>query len=162
MTESAVKWLSAAAGGTASFLWGGWDALLTTLAVFVVIDYVTGFLAAGKEGRLNSDVGLWGIAKKVLIFAVVTIAHHLDQHLPSILPFMEGQSVLRDGTVLFYLANETLSILENAGRLGVPIPPGIQRAVEELKAKGELSDENQSAFGSEKPDEKPSRPSDET
>ena len=124
-------------GATASFLWGSWDALLTTLAVFVGIDYLTGLAAAIKEKRVSSDVGFWGIPRKVFIFALVTIAHNLDLHLPSILPiFQEGQHVLRDGVILFYLANEGVSILENAGRLGVPIPEIIHQALKQLQEKG--------------------------
>ena len=132
MSETTIKWIAGVGGGIASFLFGGWDSALTALAVFMGIDYLTGFLAAGKAGKLNSNVGLWGIAKKAGVFAVVAVVHQLDLHL------LEGQAdVFRDGAIFFFLANEALSILENCGRLGVPIPPGVRRAVEELQGKGE-------------------------
>jgi len=101
------------------------------LLTFVVLDYVTGFLAAAKEGKLNSEVGLWGIAKKVAIFFVVAVAHLVDTALGD-------AHLFRDAAIFFYLANELLSITENTGRLGVPIPAAIQRAVEILRGKGEV------------------------
>src|SRR5690606_36625224 len=113
MSETTIKWIAGVGGGIASFLFGGWDSALTALAVFMGIDYLAGFLAAGKAGKLNSNVGLWGIAKKAGVFAVVAVVHQLDLHL------LEGQAdVFRDGAIFFFLANEALSILENCGRLG--------------------------------------------
>jgi toxin secretion/phage lysis holin len=128
--ETAIKLAIGVGGATASFLWGGWSLALQTLFVFVVIDYVTGFVAAAKEGKLNSEVGLWGISRKVMIFGIVAVAHIFDQQLG------DGH-LFRDGTVAFYLANEAVSIIENSGRIGVPIPPKIQQAVEVLRGKGE-------------------------
>lgn len=104
--------------------------MLSILLTFVALDYVTGFLAAAKEGKLNSEVGLWGIAKKVAIFFVVAVAHLVDTALGD-------AHLFRDAAIFFYLANELLSITENTGRLGVPIPGAIQRAVEVLRGKGE-------------------------
>lgn len=103
--------------------------MLNVLLTFVVLDYVTGFLSAAKEGKLNSEVGLWGIAKKVAIFFVVAVAHLVDTALGD-------AHLFRDAAIFFYLANELLSVIENAGRLGVPIPPVISRAVEVLRGKG--------------------------
>jgi toxin secretion/phage lysis holin len=120
-------------GGVASYAFGGWSALLGILLAFVVVDYVSGVVAAALEGRLSSSVGLRGIARKVFIFVMVAIAHQVDSAL--------GENHLfRDATIFFYLANELLSVLENVGRIGVPIPPGIQRAVEILRGRGEVSD----------------------
>ena len=128
--ENLYKSLIAAGGAAASYLFGGWSALLSVLLTFVVLDYITGFLAAAKEGKLNSEVGLWGIAKKVAIFFVVAVAHLVDTALGD-------AHLFRDAAIFFYLANELLSITENTGRLGVPIPTAIQRAVEVLRGKGE-------------------------
>jgi toxin secretion/phage lysis holin len=120
-----------AAGGAAiSYFYGGWSALLQVLLAFVIIDYVTGVMASAIEGKLNSAVGAKGIAKKVLIFVIVAIAHLVDTSL--------GEAhVFRDATIFFYLANELLSILENAGRVGLPIPPMISKAVQVLQGKGD-------------------------
>jgi len=117
-------------GALASYLFGGWSALLGILLGFVVIDYVTGFLAAAIEGELSSEVGLKGIAKKVCIFAVVAIANLIDTA-------MGNQHILRDATIFFYLSNELLSIIENVGRAGIPVPSQIQKAVKVLKGKDE-------------------------
>lgn len=123
-----IRWGAAVIGGLTSFLFGGWSSLLGALVLFTAIDYVTGFLAAGKEGKLSSQVGRWGIARKVVMFLVVAVAYQLDQ-------VLGDGTVLRDAVIFFYLANELLSILENAGRLGLPIPPIIRQAVEILRQK---------------------------
>ncbi|WP_110931082.1 phage holin family protein [Paenibacillus bouchesdurhonensis] len=126
--DNALKVIVAVGGSAASFLFGGWSSLLSILLAFVVIDYLTGIGAAFKEGTLNSTIGYWGIAKKVSIFAIVAVAHLVDTAL--------GDSHLfRDAAVFFYLANELLSLIENAGRIGAPIPPMLTKAVEVLKGK---------------------------
>lgn len=128
--ETFIKVLVGVAGAAASYLFGGWSSLLSILLTFVVLDYASGVLAAAKEGKLRSDVGLWGIAKKVMIFAIVAVAHLVDSAL--------GEAHLfRDAAIFFYLANELLSLTENAGRLGAPIPPVVTKAVEVLRSKGE-------------------------
>jgi toxin secretion/phage lysis holin len=129
--ESWNHWIKLAvsvAGAVASYLFGGWSSLLSILLTFVVLDYVTGFAAAAKEGKLNSEVGAWGIAKKVGIFAIVAVAHLVDTALGD-------AHLFRDAAVFFFLANELLSVIENAGRIGVPIPPVLQQAVEVLRGK---------------------------
>lgn len=129
--ETVIKTLIGVSGATASYLWGEWSVLLQVLVVFVAIDYVTGFMAAAVQGKLKSEVGLKGIAKKVFIFAIVAVAFMIDKALG-------GDSTLfRDAAIFFYLANEALSILENAGKAGVPVPPKIQQAVEVLRSKGD-------------------------
>jgi toxin secretion/phage lysis holin len=130
--ENLFKTAIAVGGAAASYLFGGWSTLLDVLLTFVVIDYVSGVIAAGAEGKLKSKVGLIGIARKVFIFAMVAIAHLVDSALGD-------QHVLRDATIFFYLANELLSIIENAGRVGLPVPTPIQKAVEVLKGKGDQS-----------------------
>jgi len=126
-----IKTAVSIGGAIASYAYGGWSALLSILLTFVAMDYISGVLAAAKEGKLNSNIGLWGIARKVSIFVVVAIAHLVDTAL--------GESHLfRDAAIFFYLANEVLSITENLGRLGAPIPGIIKQAVEVLRGKGEL------------------------
>lgn len=117
-------------GGGLSYLFGGWNTLIQVLVVFIIIDYVTGLLAAGYQGKLSSSIGFKGIAKKVMIFAIVAVAHLIDSAL--------GEAHLfRDVAIYFYLANELLSILENAGKTGLPVPQQIKNAVEILKGKGD-------------------------
>ena len=130
---SVFKTIIAVGGGAASYLFGGWSSLLEILLAFVIIDYITGFVAAGIEGKLASEVGLKGIAKKVFIFVMVAVAHLADQ--------AAGTQIIRDAAIFFYLANELLSIIENSGRIGLPVPPIISHAVEILKGKGEVSKE---------------------
>ena len=120
----------AALGAVLSYLYGGWNALLGVLLAFVVADYLTGVAAAAVEGKLNSAIGFKGIAKKVGVFLVVAVAHLADT-------VLGDQSLIMDAAIFWYLANELLSITENAGRIGVPIPPVIARAVEVLRGKGE-------------------------
>ncbi|MGG1534501.1 phage holin family protein [Brevibacillus agri] len=133
--ENFFKSAVAVGGAAASYLFGGWSPLLAVLLTFVAIDYVSGVVAAGAEGRLKSKVGMIGIARKVFIFAMVAIAHLVDTALGD-------QHVLRDATIFFYLANELLSIIENAGRVGLPVPAPIQKAVEVLKGKGDTNGTN--------------------
>lgn len=103
--------------------------LLQALLVVVIADYATGFLAGGVEGKLSSRVGWRGIGKKVLIFVMVAVGHVVDNVL--------GQpSTIRDAVGFFYLWNELLSILENVGRAGLPVPEPLRQAVEVLKGKG--------------------------
>jgi toxin secretion/phage lysis holin len=126
--DTTIKTLIAVGGAIASFLFGGWSSLLSILLVFVIIDYATGVAAAYKEGKLRSDVGLWGIAKKVMIFGIVAVAHMVDS-------ILGDAHLFRDVAIFFYLSNELLSLIENAGRIGAPVPPALQKAVEVLKSK---------------------------
>lgn len=112
----------------ATFIFGGWDALITALLVLIVIDYITGVLAAGIQGKLSSSVGCKGIAKKVFILLLVALAVQIDNVYPT------GGAV-RDLVIYFFLANEGLSILENAGNAGLPVPSKLTKAIEALSQK---------------------------
>ena len=129
--ENVYKFSMTALGGVIGYLWGGWNALLGILLAFVIIDYITGFIAAGAEGKLSSEVGFKGIAKKILIFVLVAVAHLLDEALGG------NNDIFRDAVIFFYLANELLSIIENSGRAGLPVPDVLRNAVEILKGKGD-------------------------
>ncbi|MDE4542251.1 phage holin family protein [Thermoanaerobacterium sp. R66] len=129
--ENIFKTITAFGGALASYLFGGWSALLGILLVFVIFDYITGVIAAGMEGKLNSSIGWKGISRKVMIFVLVAMAHLVDTTLGD-------SNVFRDATIFFYLANELLSIIENTGRIGLPVPDAIQKAVAILKGKGEV------------------------
>lgn len=128
--EVAFKTGAAVMGAVVGYLFGGWSELLGILLAFVVMDYVTGVLAASKEGTLRSAVGFKRIPKKIMIFLLVAVGHLIDRAVGT-------NGLFRDATIFFYLANELLSIVENAGRMGLPVPEQIQQAVEVLKGKSE-------------------------
>ncbi len=121
-----VKYVAAMGGSFITYLFGGWAALIQILVAFVVIDYITGVLAAGVNGKLNSNIGLKGIAKKVFIFIIVACGHLVDNA-------MGTQDIVRDAAIYFYIANELLSILENAGEIGLPVPDILKNSIDSLK-----------------------------
>jgi toxin secretion/phage lysis holin len=123
-----IKYVTAIGGSLVTYLLGGWSALIQILVAFVVIDYITGVLAAAIRGKLNSNIGLKGIAKKVFIFVIVACGHLVDSA-------MGTQDLVRDAAIYFYIANELLSILENAGEIGLPVPDILKNAIERLKGK---------------------------
>ena len=124
-------------GGTISALFGGWNHLLTTLLVAMGVDFVTGLVVAGvfkksqktPNGALESNIGWKGIAKKGVTLLIVLIAHRLDLAI--------GTTIIRDAVVIAFIVNEVISITENAGLMGVPVPPPIKKAIEVLKEKEE-------------------------
>ncbi len=123
-----MKYVVAVGGSFITYLFGGWSALIQILVAFVVIDYITGVLAAGINGKLNSNIGLKGIAKKVFIFIIVACGHLVDNA-------MGTQDIVRDAAIYFYMANELLSILENAGKIGLPVPDILKNSIDTLKGK---------------------------
>lgn len=115
---------------------GGLDGFLYSLIVFAVVDYVTGFMAAITEKSLSSEVGFKGIAKKVVIFLLVGVGNMLDVH-------VLGQgAVIRTAVIFFYLSNEGVSILENAGRIGLPIPAKLRAVLEQLRDEEDRDEED--------------------
>jgi toxin secretion/phage lysis holin len=127
--ETIYNSITAVLGAFVGYLFGGWSVLLGILLAFSFIDYGSGMLASSIEGKLSSKVGFRGIAKKIMIFALVAVGHLVDKAL--------GKEMIQNAIIFFYLGNELLSIIENAGRTGIPIPKQIQSAVEILKGKGE-------------------------
>ena len=113
-------------GGWLGYFLGGWDGLLYALIAFVAIDYVTGVMCAISNHTLSSEVGFKGICRKVLIFLLVGIGSILDAHV------IGSGSVLRTAVIFFYISNEGVSILENAARLGLPVPEKIKVVLERL------------------------------
>ena len=116
----------AAVGGYIGYFLGGWDGFLYALVAFVVIDYLTGIMAAILEKRLSSEVGFRGIFKKVLIFSLVAVAHIIDSQL------IQTGSAIRTAVIFFYLSNEGISIVENASKIGLPIPEKLKTVLEQL------------------------------
>lgn len=116
-------------GGMISYLFGSMTPLLHTLVLFVILDYISGVLASAYQGNLSSSFGFKSIFKKIFIFIIIAIAHSLDK--------LFGGNMIRDAALFFYLSNELLSIIENAGRLNLPIPDVIKNMVKILKGKSD-------------------------
>ncbi len=124
-------------GAAVAALLGGWDMALQTLTLFMALDYLTGMAVAGvfhkspktEGGALSSSAGLRGLFKKGGVLAVVLVSCRLD--------LLTGTDYLRDTVVIAFITNETVSILENVGLMGVPLPKIIIKAVETLKNKEE-------------------------
>ena len=116
----------AAVGGVVGWFLGGFDGFLYALIVFVVMDYLTGVLAAGVRKELSSEVGFKGIAKKVCIFVLVGIANIVDSQV------IHDGAAIRTAVIFFYLANEGISILENSTVIGLPVPQKLREMLQQL------------------------------
>ena len=122
-------------GGAITAWFGGWDAAFSALLVLMAVDYLSGLLVAGvfhrsqksETGALESRAGWKGLCKKGMTLLYVLVAHRLDLAL--------GISYIRDGLIFGFLANELLSVLENAGLMGIPMPSSITRALDLLQRK---------------------------
>lgn len=127
-------------GSTIASFFGGFDAALITLLIFMGVDYATGLIVAGvfhksektENGALESRAGWKGLCRKGVSLLVVLVACRLDM--------IMGSNFIRDAAVIAFIANETISIIENAGLMGVPIPSVITKAIEVLKKKSERED----------------------
>ena len=128
-------------GSFIASMFGGWDAALTTLVIFMAVDYVTGLIVAGvfhksektENGALESRAGWKGLCRKGVSLLIVLVACRLDLTI--------GSNFIRDAAVIALVVNETLSIIENAGLMGLPVPSVISKAIEILKKKSEGEDE---------------------
>lgn len=124
-------------GSFIASMFGGWDASLTTLLIFMGIDYLTGLIVAGvfhnsqksENGALESRAGWKGLCRKGVTLLIVLVACRLD--------IIMGSTFIRDGVIIAFIANETISIIENAGLMGIPIPAMITKAIEILQKKAE-------------------------
>ena len=120
-----------AIGGGLGWFFGGMDGFVYALIAFVVIDYITGVMCAIVDKKLSSEVGFKGICKKVLVFILVGVGNIIDVQ-------VLGQAgVLRTAVIFFYLSNEGVSLLENAGHLGLPIPAKLKAVLEQLHDRSE-------------------------
>ena len=124
-----------AVGGWISWLLGGWDTAVVTLLIFMSIDYISGLAVAGvfhasrktDSGALESRAGWKGLCKKAMTLLFVLVAHRLD--------LVIGTTYIRDAVVIAFVANELISIVENAGLMGVPMPAAIENAIDILQKK---------------------------
>ena len=126
-----IQLIFSAVGGWLGYFLGGCDGLLYALIAFVVIDYITGVMCAIINRELSSAVGFKGIFRKVLIFLLVGIANIIDVQV------IGTGAVLRTAVIFFYISNEGVSLLENAGHLGLPIPEKIKTVLEQLHDRAE-------------------------
>lgn len=129
-------------GSFIASLFGGWSASLTTLLIFMLLDYVSGLIVAGvfhnspktETGTLESRAGLKGLIRKTTMLLFVLIGHRLD--------IAVGTSYIKDAVCIAFMANELLSLVENAGLMGIPIPSVLKNAIDILKKKGSDSNED--------------------
>lgn len=132
-----LQMVIAAVGGWLGYFVGGVDGLMTALLVLMVMDYVTGIMCAVIDRELSSSVGFRGIFKKVLILMLVGVAHIVDLHV------VRSGEALRSAVICFYLSNEGVSVLENAGHLGLPIPEKLKGILAQLHDRMEEPDETE-------------------
>ena len=138
-------WIMSALGVIGSFIagaFGGWDASIITLLICMGIDYISGLVVAGifhkskksENGALESRAGWKGIFKKGMTLLIVIVANRLDMQI--------GVTYIRDAVCIAFITNEVLSIVENAGLMGIPIPSVITKAIEVLKSKDSKDQES--------------------
>ena len=132
----AIQTAFTALGGFIGWFLGGADGFMYALIAFVVIDYITGVFCAIADKSLSSEVGFKGICRKVLIFVLVGIGNIIDVYV------LGDSSVLRTAVIFFYLSNKGVSLLENASRLGLPIPDKLKEVLSQLHDKGDGNDES--------------------
>lgn len=141
MKKGVVMSVVGVGGSFISYLLGGIDSLLLTLIIFMMIDYISGLLVGAvfhnspktKNGGLESKASYKGLVRKFMIFLLVGMGNRLDVEL--------GMNYCRNAVCFAFIANETLSIIENMGLMGIPIPSVITNAIELLKEKGEQNNE---------------------
>jgi toxin secretion/phage lysis holin len=139
MTKSVFCGIIGAIGAAIAQFFGGWDNSMITLVIFMSVDYVSGLAIAGvfkkspksQNGGLESKAGFKGLCRKCMTLIFVMVAHRLDM--------MLGTDYLRNAVIIGFCANELVSILENAGTMGLPLPEPIVNAVDVLKKRSETN-----------------------
>lgn len=129
--NNAVKSIIAAVCAVFGFVFGDLNGLMIALVALIILDYISGVIAAVVEKKLSSEVGAKGIAKTIFMLLIVAVANIVDINV------IGDGHVLKSVTVVFYIANECISLIENAGRLGVPVPKKLLDVLEQLKSKEE-------------------------
>lgn len=123
------QWIIAMVSSMLLWLFGAWDIALQVMVGAMCIDYLSGLMAAKKEKKWSSRIGIYGIYKKVGMLLCVVIANLVDM--------VTGSNIVRTAIILFLIGNEGISVLENLGRLGVPIPQKLLDVLIQLKGNGE-------------------------
>ena len=132
MTPKLMKAIASLLCALAGLLWGEIDGLLIALITFICLDYISGLIVGAVQHRLNSQTSFIGLAKKTLILIIVAVANIIDSQVLG-----GSASVFRSAACGLYIANEGLSILENAGKLGLPMPKKLRNVLEQLRDKSE-------------------------
>lgn len=130
-TINTLQLIFTAIGGYLGYILGGLDGFLYALIAFVVIDYITGLMAAIIEHKLSSEIGFKGIFKKVLIFTMIAIGNILDSKI------IGDGSTIRTAVIFFYLSNEGISIIENSVIIGLPVPHKLKDILAQLNVDGD-------------------------
>ncbi len=127
--------IAGAVGAVLGFMYGEVNGLFWALIAFMALDYITGVIVAIIEKRLSSEVGFRGLAKKFLILVFVAVGHIADTYI------LGGTPAAMSAVMLFYIANEGISIIENAAALGLPVPKKLTNIMEQIKNKSESEEE---------------------
>mgnify|MGYP002529994470 FL=1 len=138
MNEKFETTITAIGTGALTGLLGGWDSALEILLIVIIIDYLTGVAGAFKTKTVNSSIGYTGIMKKASIFAIVILAVQIDRITQN------PNHLFRNSTAFFFIANEALSIIENAGIIGIKLPNFLQSALVKLRNKNSILPEENS------------------
>ena len=123
--------IAGAVGAVLGFMYGEVTGLFWALIAFMATDYITGVVVAAINKQLSSEVGFRGLAKKLMILVFVSLGHIADMYV------LGGTPVAMSAVMLFYIANEGLSIIENAGNLGLPVPKKLKDIMVQLKKESE-------------------------
>lgn len=127
--------IAGAVGAVLGFMYGEVTGLFWALIAFMALDYITGVVVAIIEKRLSSEVGFRGLAKKFLILVFVAVGHIADTYI------LGGTPAAMSAVMLFYMANEGISIIENAAALGLPVPKKLTNIMEQIRNKSEREEE---------------------
>lgn len=130
-----IDGIAAAAGAVLGFLFGEVNGLFWALIAFMALDYISGVLVAIGSKKLSSKVGAKGIAKKLLVLVFTAIGHITDTYV------LSGVPAAMSAVMLFYIANEGISIVENAAELGLPVPQKIKAVLVQIRNKSEENDD---------------------
>ena len=127
--------IAGAVGAVLGFMYGEVTGLFWALIAFMALDYISGVIVAIIEKRLSSEVGFRGLAKKFLILVFVAVGHIADTYI------LGGTPAAMSAVMLFYIANEGISIIENAAALGLPVPKKLTSIMEQIRNKSESEEE---------------------
>lgn len=142
-----ISTIGGVVGGVVATLLGGWTDGLLVLVILMSIDYLSGLVLAGvfhasqksPNGGLESKAGLKGLVRKIFVLALVVVAHQIDR--------LIGANYVRDAATIAFCLNETISLIENVGLMGVKVPKVLQRAIDVLRDKADKPDEGNAEKG---------------
>lgn len=135
--DKTIKAVAGLFGAIAGYLWGPLNGILLALITMMCLDYISGVIVGAAQHQLNSHTSFVGLCKKALILIIVAVANIIDSQV-----FGGNTTVVRSATCCLFIANEGMSILENAGELGIPIPKKLRNVLEQLHKKDEEEPDN--------------------